>query len=205
MRRRFGRRLGRKRSVAWLPGISTQDPVAGTHSRLVAITALAAGAATFGTAIAVTTDADLTLHGGEDAVLTRVRGRFFFTDGRVNAGAGLAANGFQLQVAFLLTDVLPGGGITPLDLTTSAGLGSDALLWTSTVLVSSVATAGVGTGIDTIASWEPFILDVDVKAKRKVQVNSHVVMWMQVVLPFGTTAADFRLRGAARLLMMRPR
>lgn len=203
-RSRFRGRARSRRTVAWLPGIATQDTVAGTSSRLIGLTLVAPATNTFGAAISVTTDPDLTLHGGEDAVLTRIRGRLYFSDGRVDAGAGPAANGFQLQVAFVKTDTLVTGAITPMDLTQSFGLGEDQILWLQSVLCSSGVTTGTGTGLDAI-DWEGKYIDIDVRAKRKIQVGGHVVMWLQVCLPGGTVSADLRLRGALRILMQRPR
>lgn len=206
MRRRF-KSARRKRSVAWIPGITTFDTgVAATNSRLVALAALSAAVPnTWGVALAVTDDTDLSMHGGEDAVLTRIRGRLFFSDGRVNSGAGLAASAFQLRVAVTQTDITPALAVTPFDFTTSAGLGNDNILWMDSVLVPSVVTTGAGTNIDTV-DWEHFQLDIDVRAKRKLQSDRQVVLWFQSVFNGGTvTAVDFRLRGGLRSLLMRSR
>lgn len=201
--RRRQLRSAKRRTVAWVPGVSTYDSA--SHSRLISLTSLSAAAAsTFAASIALTDSADLSLHGGEDAVLTRIRGRLLFSDGRVNAGAGLAANSFQLRVAVVQTDISPALAVTPLDLTSSAGLGNDNILWCLDVIVPSNTTSGVGTGMDAI-NWDGRYLDLDVKAKRKLQVDRQIVIWFQTMLPGGTTGGDFRLRGGLRTLLMRSR
>jgi len=206
MRRRFRRGPGvRRRTVAWVPGVTTFDQAGNASSRLITLTAFVAPAAgTFATAIALTDDADLSMHGGEDAVLTRIRGKLFFSDGRVNAGAGLAANSFQLRVGVVQTDISPSLAVTPLDLTTSAGLGNDNILWLEDVIVPSTDTSGVGTAMDNIG-WDGRHLLVDVKAKRKLQSDRQIVIWFQGVPPAGAIGMDFRLRGGLRSLLMRSR
>lgn len=202
-------RRGRKRSVAWIPGFSTADTSAPSSSRLMSFAVVAAGFPnTWGSAIQLTVDSDLSMHGGEDAVMTRIRGRLFFSDGRVNAGAGLAANSFQLQALVVQAQVTPSGAggtaAMPTDYTTSSGLGADNILWSDTVIVPSTTTSGVGTNLDNIG-WEGRMLEVDVRAKRKVQSDAHILLWFQMVLAAGSTGADMRVRGNLRMLMMRSR
>lgn len=205
-RRSFRGGRARKRSVAWVPGLTTLDTVAFQNSCLLALTSLSAAAVnTFGAAIALTDDVDLSMHGGEDAVLTRVRGTLMFSDGRLDSGAGPAAAGFQLRVVVTQTDITPGLAVTPFDYTTSAGLGNDNILWMGDVLVDSGVTTGVGTGIAAI-DWTRKCLDIDVKAKRKLQSDRHVVVWFQTVQRQSTTVGlDLRLRGGLRSLLMRSR
>lgn len=205
--RRRRRYAGKRRTVAWIPGPTTFDAGTNASSRLISLTPLVTGSSIFAASLALTDDTDLSMHGGEDAVLTRVRGRLFFTDGRVNVGAGLAANGFQLRVAVVQTDITPALAVTPLDLTTSAGLGNDNILWHGDVICSSGTTTGVGTGLDALASAQDgwFKLEVDVRAKRKLQTDRQVIIWFQTVCAAGATGADFRLRGGLRSLLMRSR
>lgn len=205
-RRAFGRRRGR-RTVAWLPGLTTYDTAANVRARLVVLTQVnTAVPNTFGAVIALTTDSDLSQHGGEDAVLTRIRGRLMFTDGGIDVGAGFAANAFQLRVAVMQADVVENGSTMPVDITSSWGLGRDDILWSQDVTVSSVATTGVGTALDSIFfSGSHAFLDIDVRARRKVQSDRHVMLWFQTVAPAGATGIQFYLRGTARLLMMRSR
>jgi len=207
MRRTFRRSARRRRSVAWIPGVTTFDTVAGERSRLITLAALSAAAPnTWAVAVAVTDDTDLSMHGGEDAVLTRIRGTLFFSDGRIDSGAGLAASGFQLRVSVVQTDITPALAVTPFDTTTSAGLGNDNVLWQGHVVVPSTVTTGAGTGADLI-DWQGRSLELDVRAKRKLQSDRQVVIWFQTVMPGGggTAGCDFRLRGGLRSLLMRSR
>lgn len=182
-----------------------------SQTRLVGLTNVSAAlyANVFGAAIGLTTDADLSMHGGEDAVFTRCRGRLGFTTGRVDSGAGPAATTFLLRVAIVQADtVVTGGGTNtmPFEFVSSNGLGQDDILWTSDVIVSGTsvleaagATVPLGTSMD-------YVLDVDVKAKRKLQSDRQVFIWFQTVFDDVTvTSADFRLWGSLRILLMRSR
>jgi len=98
MRRRFFRGKSKRRSVSWIPGITTYDPTAGDSNRLVQLSAIPGATNAFGATIGLVIASDLPLHGGEDCVVTRVVGRLGFMEGRKNAGAALAAFGFQMRV-----------------------------------------------------------------------------------------------------------
>lgn len=207
MRRRSFRSARRKRSVAWIPGLTSYDTAGATplNRRIINLDSLSAGAPdTFGAAVQMTTDTDLGLHGGEDAVLTRIRGRLFFSDGRVNSGAGFAATSFQLRVVLCQQNITPAGATMPMDFTTSDGLGNDTILWFSDVIVVSTVTTGV-TGLDLI-DWQGRSLDIDCKAKRKLSSDNPLILWFQTVFDVASvTDVDFTLRGGLRMLMMRPR
>ncbi len=204
MRRRFGRRAA-KRSTSWISGVTSYDTAAGTSSRLIALLATGLPAGVWGASIGIVIPSDLPPHGGEDAVLTRIRGRLAFVEGRRNAGAGFAATGFQLRLAVVQTDYLPGGAISPWDFTSSVGLGNDNILWSTDVVCSPTAIGAAGAGYENMVGNLEQWIDVDVRAKRKLQEDRMVVLWIQTVLPGGTTAADFRLLGGLRTLLMRPR
>lgn len=208
MRRRRGLRA--KRSVAWLPGLSGYDGTAGTFSRLITLAALPGAANIFAAVVQMTLDADLALHGGEDAVLIRTVGRLGFMEGRRNAGAGLAAAGFQMRVALLASDARFDGASgalvgTQFNLLASEGMGIDDIMQMTDVIVPITAIGGAGAGFELATGTMQTWLDWDVKAKRKVQANKHVFLWFQTVCAAGTTGADFRLLGGLRMLMMRPR
>lgn len=201
-RRRFGR--GRKRTVSWIDSITTYDGPGALSTRLVGLTNTGFGANVFGATIGVVVASDLPKHGGEDAVVTRVVGRLGFFEGRKNAGAGLAAYGFQMRVV-LAQVATQGGSIFTDDFTTSAGMGNDKILFLKDVIVPNVGIGGAGAGYElTVGSHETW-LEMDVKAKRRVTEDANIILWFQSVFPVGTTAADFRLAGGLRTLLMRPR
>lgn len=210
MARRFRSARRRRASVAWIPGLTTYDTAAATaaRARLVSLGVVSALVPdTWGAAIGMTTDTDLSLHGGEDAVIERIRGRLYFSDGAINSGAGLAASAFQLRVVLTKQNITPAGNVMPTDFTTADGMGDDTILWMKDVLVPSVVTSGAGTNIDTV-NWEAFMLDVDVKAKRRLQSGNQLILWFQTVSESGggaTTAIQFVMRGGLRMLMKRPR
>lgn len=209
MRRRFGRLRGRKRSVAWIPGFSSYDDPNGVSNRLLTFAAVPNTTTTWAVAVQLTTDADLTLHGGEDAVIERIRGRVVFVEGRKNAGAGLAAYGFQVRLVVAQCEILPAGGAgsPPFNqsFVTSADMGNDAILWNSDTVVSPTAIGGAGAGYENMVGNLTQWLDVDIRAKRKLQSNSQIVMFMQSCFPAGTTGADMRFLGGLRMLLKRPR
>jgi hypothetical protein len=125
-------------------------------------------------------------------------------EGRKYAGAGLAAIGYQMRVVICQTDFQPAGTITPWDFTSSAGLGNDDILFFHDVIVPNVAIGGAGAGYDTQGGSMETWLEVDCSAKRRVQDDRLIVLWLQTVMPGGTTGADFRLLGGLRSLIMRP-
>lgn len=196
----------RKRSVAWIPGLTTYDTAAATalRQRQVSLTVVnAAVPDTVGAAIALTDDTDLSMHGGEDAVITRIRGRLYFSDGRIDAGAGLTASAFQVRVIVAQQNITPGAQTMPMDFTTSDGLGNDTILYYNDVIVPSTVTSGAGTGMDAI-EWGGRMLELDVKAKRKLQSDNQIVLWFQTVINAPTAnGGDFILRGGLRMLLMR--
>jgi len=206
MRRRFSRGK-RKRSVSWLDGVTTYDPALGTSSRLIGLVANAVVANVWGVSIGLVIPADLPLHGGEDAVVTRIVGRLGFMEGRRDSGAGPAAAGFQMRVVVAQTDFVPVGAgfaATAFDFTSSVGMGNDDILWMHDVVVPSTAIGAAGAGYDAIGSGYENWLEVDVSAKRKVQVDRGIILWLETVLPAGTTGADFRMIGGLRTLLMNP-
>lgn len=200
--RRFGRRrFGRKRSVGWIDGFSCYDDAAGVNERVFALAGPVAGTAhVWGVAVLLVISNDLFLHGGEDAVLERIRGTLFFHTGRVNSGAGFAVASFPLRVVIAMHEPTP--ALTfPEEFITSPAMGQDRIMWQGETYVTG-DTHGAGQGFD----WDqPWRLDVDVRAKRKIQQDNLVTLFMQTVLPAGTTAADYKMAGGLRQLLKRPR
>lgn len=199
------RRGAGKRSVAWIPGLSYFDGASGTDYTVLPFAAVPGLTNIWGVATSMTTDTDLTLHGGEDAVFQRLRGSLLFTSGRRDGGAGNAAFGCCFQVILAQTDTLPGGNVTPFNFCTSTGLGNDDILGRWTVGCSSVADGAAGTGLDAVGPSFAQWLHLDVKARRKLQTDRHLVLWYQTALPAGTIAFDCRARGSLRMLLKRPR
>jgi len=201
--KRFGRRRGKRRSVSWIDGVTTYDEAAGVSNRLEALNNFPASNV-WGASIGLVIASDLPKHGGEDAVVTRIRGRIFACEGRRNAGAGLAAFGFQMRVVIAQTDFLPSGTVTPWVFTSSVGLGNDDILWFGDLVVSPTAIGAAGAGYENMVGNAEHWLDIDVMAKRKVQEDRLLVLWFQTCLPAGTTGADFRWLGGLRTLLMNP-
>lgn len=207
MRFRRGRssRARVKRATSWLDGTNTFVIGGGEPRwRIITCTPVVAGSLTFGGAIIIAGPADLPEHGGEDAVLARLRGRLFFFRGRRDSGAGDAANSFQLRVVIAQTDATRSGTIMPFDYCTSEGLGRDDIMFCDTVIVPSQDPGATGTGFDAI-DWAGRSMEFDVKAKRKVQVDRNIVIWFQTATPAGTVGLNFAIAGEIRALMMRPR
>lgn len=207
MRRAFRARRA-KRSVAWIPGFSTFDDTNGTSNRLLTFAQVPTVALTWGVASMLTTDTDLSLHGGEDAVLTRIRGQLGFVEGRKNAGAGLAAYGFQVRVVIALSEIQSGlGAAAPLNdsFLTSNALGQDRIMWSKETVVSPTAIGAAGAGYELMTGRFTNWLEIDVRAQRKLASDSQVVMYLQTILPAGSTGADMRCIGGLRMLVKRPR
>jgi len=208
--RRFSRsRRGfrRKRSVAWIPGVTGYDIVTPSQTRLLTLTQVSAALYpnVWGAAIGLTSDTDLSMHGGEDAVMTRIVGRLGFTTGRVDAGAGVAATTFLLRCVCAQTDTTNTGNVMPFEYLSSNGMGNDDIMWFRDIIVPGTsvleqtgATAPGGTQTD-------YELDVDIGVKRKLESNRQLVLWFQSAFNAATvTQVDFRLYGGLRMLMMRP-
>jgi len=203
-RRAFGRRAG-KRTVAWVDGLSGFDSGAAERRfRNITFTPVVAGGSTWGAAIVLVNPTDLTEHGGEDAVVTRIRGSLRFLQGRQDSGAGFAAASFPIRVSVVQSDTTRAGLVMPFEFTGSEGLGRDDILWTHDVVVSSVAMNATGTNLEAV-SWDGRMLEVDVKARRKVQVDRQILIWFQTVVNAGVTQLDCLFGGSLRTLVMRPR
>lgn len=209
-RRSFGSRRT-KRSVGWIDGI-TAFTTGGTNlqSRLISMAPLTTGSTTQAAAISVTLTEDLQSHGGEDAVLERIRGRFLLWNARQNVPTSPAAvvGGFVMRVVLAATDVIdPSTSTVAPDLyLDSAGLGRDNILWYRDVLVSGSNLTGTGgTGAAETSTINDFWFDIDVRAKRKLQNDKQIVIWFQTQVAALTPNLDFRMLGGMRTLLKRPR
>jgi len=210
MARRFfrGRRgLRRRRSVAWIPGVTGFDIVTPAQTRLISLTQVSAAlyANVFGAAIGLTTDTDLTLHGGEDAVMTRIVGRLGFTTGRVNAGAGVAASTYLLRVVVAQTDTTNAGSVMPFEYLSSNGLGNDDIMFFQDIIVPGTSVLVTPGATPPVSDQPSFEMSLDITTKRKIDSNRQLVLWFQSAFDAAvTTQVDFRLYGGLRMLMMRP-
>lgn len=201
-RRAFGRRRA-KRSVAWIDGFSGFDTTVPTDSRTLPLSVvLAAAPNTWGAAVELVNPTDLTEHGGEDAVLTRIRGRLGFFHGRRDTGAGFANFGFFARMLIVQSDADVARRIMPFDYTTSYGLGQDDILWMKDILVPASGDPWTESSPAT-GSFNEYIHEVDVKAKRRVQKDRPILFWLQTVVG-GATALDCRFMGGLRALLARP-
>lgn len=198
--RRFGRRRS-KRTVAWIDGLTGFDAAGPSQHKRVTFTQVVAGSTIWGAAVQLTVPGDLSLHGGEDAVITRVVGRLCLFNGLRDSGAGAAANSFFVRCVVAQTDIYP-AGVSPIDFTTSAGLGQDDILWTHETFVSSIAQGTVG--LDAMTSPGPWF-DVNIKAKRKLQSDRQLVLWFQTLDANTLTSLTMEMAGGLRMLLMRPR
>lgn len=210
MRRRGFRFRRARRTVAWIPGLSCYDIGAGvSQTRLVGLTNVSTAlfANVFGAAIALTIDSDLSMHGGEDAVLTRIVGRLGFTTGRVDSGAGAAATTFVARVVVAQTDFIPASGsVMPFEFLTSSGMGQDDILYMRDVIIPGTSVLEAAGATVPLGTSNDYMLDIDIKAKRKLQSDRQVVIWFQTAFSDVTvTSADFRMWGGLRMLLMRPR
>lgn len=187
----------------------TIAPVSQTRLITLSNVSTALYANVFGAAIGVTTDADLSMHGGEDAVHVRTVGRLGFTTGRVNVGAGAAATTFLMRVALVQTDTVNVGAtpsIMPFEFVSGTSLGQDNILWMSDVIVPGTSVLEVTGAVAPGATSMDYRLDLDVKVKRKLQSDRHIYLWFQSVFDDVVTVdADFRLWGGLRTLLMRSR
>jgi len=170
--------------------------------------ALAGAANTYAVAIQLTTDADLQLHGGEDAVIERIRGRLL-PYGALATPAGPVPTPTLCRCLIVQQDVTVAAGIAPVDYSSGAGLGRDNILWSRDILISGTTVLGNGTGLATETSTiQDSWFDVDVVAKRKIQAGYHIFLDFQTVdfsAAAGNEPVSFQLAGGLRLLMKRPR
>lgn len=208
MRRRGWRPRSRRRSVAWIDGLSGLQTATPVQVRTFTFAALAGAANTYAAAVAITTDADLQLHGGEDAVVERIRGRILFYGGR-NTPAGPAAAAMWARLLIVQQDVNAASGIAPIDYTTGVGLGRDNILWSRDILISGTTVIGNGTAAAAeTGTLNDYWVDVDVKARRKIRSGEHLFLDLQTVdfsAVAGNEPVDALMAGGLRILMKRPR
>ena len=189
-RRVFGR--ARRRTVAWIDGLSFFDNTgAGASERIFSPQTVDANG-TVGVSLALTTVADLNLHGGEDAVFTRMRGRIWLC-----VSASGAARNIPVLVTISQKDVIPSSGVVlNIPFVSGEGLGRDDILWQRAVqscFLLSSHTGNLNTAFD--------FIELDVRAKRKLQADRQLFIDFQWK---GSIVADtLQVAGTARMLLMR--
>lgn len=199
MRRRS---FGRKRSVAWIPGFSCYDDATGVDARTFGFAGPVPGTLhTWGVAVVLCDATDLPLHGGEDAVIERIRGKLYFFNGLVNAGAGLLASSFALRVVVAQHEPNPAGTFNE-SFVSSNDMQQDRILYEGETWVTADNHTVSNPNFD---FDQPHFLEIDVRAKRRVQEDNIIALYFQTVLPAGTTAATMKMSGGLRALVKRPR
>jgi len=210
-RRRARRGFRGKRSVGWITGLSgIQAAPTNQTSRLVTMAPLFTGSTTQATAIRLVNEEDIRDHGGEDCVLERIRGRLLFFNLRQNVSATPApvVGGTFCRVVVVQQDIdtEAASGLLGVDYTLPESLGRDNILWTKDVLIAGTNVTGVGTtGVSETTTINDFWFDIDVVAKRKVQRDREIVIWVQTNIAALTPNLDFRFAGFLRLLLKRPK
>jgi len=186
-----------------LPGFSGFDDATGASARTQSFGGPIPGTThTWGIASTlVVPTVDLPLHGGEDAVLERIRGRLMFSHGQRDSGAGFAAWSFAVRVLVYQHQSVPAGTFND-EFVSSGGLGADNILWSG----ETICTSDFGLdSVNTVDYDQIHRLDVDVRAKRKIQEDYTIVLAFQTVAPAGTTALKMQVNGGLRTLLKRPR
>lgn len=202
---RRARRLfrgSRRRSVSWIPGFSGMDDATGASARTLAFAGPIAGTTTtWGVASTLVSANDLTFHGGEDCVLSRIRGWLAPCHGQRDAGAGFGNWSFSLRFVVYQHQAVPAGTFNDA-FTRSNDLQQDNILYTAECICTSDGLIDSANTVDFDQIWR---VDFDVKAKRKVQEDRPIVLAMQTCAPAGTVGLKMQLAGNLRMLLMRPR
>lgn len=200
--RRFGMRRPRA-SVAWIPGVSGLDPTAPAQAKVLTLTSLSTSANTYAAALILVNDADLSMHGGEDAVMTRIRGSLWFY-AQTYDSAGPSGTWARLVIA--LSEVDSSGNVFPAAYSDGPGLGRDEIMWERDILVTpaTVLCNGSGTGAETTSLYSARV-DVDVKAKRRLDSAKVPVLWYQTVKSGAAVPQQVTYAGGLRMLLRRPR
>lgn len=201
-RRRFRGAMRRKRTVAWIPGLTGFNTSAPAQARVLTLSAIGASN-TYGGAIILVNDADLSMHGGEDAVMTRIRGTLWFYGMTYDAGGPQGSWG---RVVIAQQDIDPSGNVMAVEFTTTAGLGRDEIMYSQDVMVTSVSTPG-SSAAGTETSTLPLVarVDIDVKARRRLQSDQVPVLWFQTCKSGAAVPQSVAYAGGLRMLLARPR
>jgi len=195
--RRFGGR-GRRRSVAWIPGYSTNSVIAPVSSAFAQALALVPGSAnTYGFGFALVNQTDLSLHGGEDAVIVRILGRLSFFRCLTAGAAGVTGN---FGVTISMEDTTAGQQAVR-EWIDSDAYGRDDVMFHDNGWVDGndwLAGANFSSAVNMRST-----IEFDIKAKRKIQQDRQPFLNWQLVTPLVPTTVS--VAGHLRMLLMRPR
>lgn len=200
MRRGFRRGFGRrKRSVSWTPGITELQTTVPLQTRTTTFAILSGGSNTYAASFALLGDSDLQLHGGEDAVVVRIRGRLRLYGARI---ATDTASPLFARIVIAQMQVNEAGSVDAIDYTTQTGLGRDDIMWCKDILIGATTLNASTTPMDCDPGlWH----DIDVRAKRKLASGWVPSLWIQTCKAGANVPQDFQLAGGLRTLLMRPR
>lgn len=199
--RRFGMR--RRASVAWIPGVTGLNPSAPSQAKTLALSALSTSPNTYAAAIILVNDDDLKLHGGEDAVFMRARGTLWL----YGAVATEVVDGWWARVVIALSEVDAGGNVFPAVYTDGAGLGRDEIMWEQDCFISTATSPQGGITAGNVLTTLPLTarIDIDVKAKRRMDSGKVPVLWIQTVKSGSAEPQQITYAGGLRMLVRRPR
>lgn len=206
MRRSFSRRPWsgrRKRSVAWIPGLTGLNTSAPAQAKTLAFAQIGASN-TYGGAIGLTNEEDLKAHGGEDCVLYRMVYDLWFYGFTYNeVGPSIT----HARLLFVQEDTNLAGELLAVDYTTSEGIGRDNILHERELHIGS-------TNLDTSSGaggWDPAIFSFatrvqgEVKSRRKLQADRQLFLWVQTVRSGALIPTAVTYSGSVRMLLARPR
>lgn len=189
-------RRGSKRSVSWLPGQIASN--LGQTDRSVTNLISTPGASGGCAFLALVTALDLPLHGGEDAVVTRIVGDIHLIGGR--GGIPIAPVGGFLHVSILQKEV-----DSQLATTVEQNMfhflnqGKDNVLFDCTLWCPALPV-----GVPLIQPW-PISIHIDTGVRRKVQEDNEIFLCFSSAGPIGDSLIDeVTWAGGLRVLLKDP-
>ena len=184
------------------PGVSGLDPTAPAQAKVLTLTSMSTSTNTYAAALILVNDADLSMHGGEDAVMTRIRGSLWFY-GQAYSDTGHPARGrgwsSRCPKSIRQETSIPRR-------TAMARAWAGTRSWERDILVTpaTILCNGSGTGAETTSLYSARV-DVDVKAKRRLDSAKVPVLWYQTVKSGASVPTQVTYAGGLRMLLRRPR
>lgn len=173
-KRTFRRGSSRRRQVSWLPAQVSSN--LGQTDRSVVNLVQAPGASGAQVYLPLMASTDLALHGGEDAVLTRVVGSFGLIGGRANAAPAAAF----ITVSIVQKESDAQTATVPFqNMWNLLDAGKDNVLWTKVLWCPALPVA-----VPLIQPY-PLWTDIDVKARRKITEDNFVYLCIGSPGPVG--------------------
>lgn len=207
MRRRFGRRRSFKRQTSWIAGISGFDYGTPAASRSVTFSAITGVDANYRLATAsITSDTDLQYHGGEGMVVNRIVVDYIFYSMRIatDTAATIPCLFLVYQAESELGDPTSFFGQ---DLISSAGLGSEDVLYTQLVIPSAGTsfTRGSAGDLGTTEAYVDARVRANIKARRRIMRDRHLYWSLATVDDGANVPQDCRFTGFLKTLVTRGR